>query len=89
VGSIFLIIGAAVVLFAILTLAMKRTDPPLSPDAIEEKKRECSICHEEFFESDMITRKVGGAGYVRFFCDRCVIELYEESRLLHDPRSKE
>jgi hypothetical protein len=51
--------------------------------------RECSICHEEFFESDMVTRKVGDAGYLRYFCDRCVIELYEESRLLHDPRSKD
>lgn len=87
-GSIFLIIGAAVVLFAVLTLAMKRTDPPASSEVVEEKLRECSICHEEFFESDMVTRKVGDVGYERCFCDRCVIELYEESRLLHDPRSK-
>ncbi len=88
-GSIFLIIGAALVLFAVLTLAMKRTYPPVDADAVPDVKRECSICHEEFLESDMITRKVGDAGYVRYFCDRCVIELYEESRLLHDPRSKE
>lgn len=88
-GSIFLIIGAAMALFAILALAMKRSDPERSPNEIEERKRECSVCHEEFLESDMVTRKVGDAGYVRYFCDRCVIELYEESRLLHDPRSKE
>lgn len=76
-------------LFAVLALAMKKTDPERSAEAIEDKKRECSICHEEFTESDMITRKVGDAGYSRYFCDKCVIELYEESRLLHDPRTKE
>ena len=88
-GSIFLIIGAAIALFAVLALAMKRTDPERGPQEIEVKKRECSVCHEEFLESDMVTRKVGDAGYLRYFGDRCVIELYEESRLLHDPRSKE
>ncbi len=76
-------------LFAVLALAMKKTDPEPRTGEIEAKNRECSICHEEFLETDMITRKVGDAGYTRFFCDRCVIELYEESRLLHDPRTKD
>lgn len=76
-------------LFVVLTLAMKRADLPRSAEELDERKCECSICHDEFFESDMIKRKVGDAGYTRFFCDRCVIELYEESRILHDPRSKE
>lgn len=88
-GSIFLIVFGAMALFAVLALAMKKTDPVRLFAEIEEKKRECSICHEEFLESDMVTRKVGDAGYQRFFCDSCVIELYEESRLLHDPRTKE
>lgn len=88
-GSIFLIIGAAMALFAVLALAMKRTDPERGLQDIEVKRRECSVCHEEFLESDMVTRKVGDAGYLRYFCDRCVIELYEESRLLHDLRSKD
>lgn len=88
-GSIFLIIAAAMALFAVLALAMKRTDPTPLAQEVEARKRECSICHEEFLETDMIMRKVGDAGYTRHFCDRCVIELYEESRLLHDPRSKD
>jgi hypothetical protein len=89
VGSIFLIIGAAMALFVVLALAMKKSDPERVPAEIEDKKRECSVCHEEFLESDMVTRKVGDVGYLRYFCDRCVIELYEESRLLHDPRTKD
>ena len=88
-GSIFFIVFGAMALFAVLALAMKKTDPERPAETIEDKKRECSICHEEFLESDMITRKVGDAGYTRYFCDKCVIELYEESRLLHDPRTKE
>ena len=86
-GSIFLIVFGAIALFAVLALAMKKTDPERSSQAIDEKKQECSICHEEFLESDMVTRKVGDAGYQRFFCDGCVIELYEESRSMHDPRT--
>ncbi len=88
-GSIFLIVFGAMALFAVLALAMKKTDPERPPREIEDKKRECSICHEEFLESDMVTRKVGDVGYQRFFCDGCVIDLYEESRVLHDPRSKD
>jgi hypothetical protein len=89
VGSIFLIVFGAMALFAVLALAMKKSDPDRPAELVEDKKRECSICHEEFVESDLVTRKVGDAGYQRYFCDGCVIELYEESRLLHDPRSKE
>jgi hypothetical protein len=88
VGSIFFIVFGAMALFAVLALAMKKTDSERPAQLVEDKKRECSICHDEFLESDLITRKVGDAGYQRFFCDKCVIELYEESRLLHDPRSK-
>ena len=87
-GSIFLIVFGAIALFAVLALAMKKSDPERPSQAIDEKKWECSICHEEFLESDMVTRKVGDAGYQRFFCDGCVIELYEESRSMHDPRAK-
>ena len=88
-GSIFFIVFGAIALFAVLALAMKRTDPERGAAVVEDKKRECSICHDEFVESDMVSRKVGDAGYLRHFCDKCVIELYEESRLLHDPRSKD
>lgn len=88
-GSIFLIVGVAFALFAVLALAMKRTTPDRAADEVAVRTRECSICHEEFAETDLVKRKVGDAGYQRYFCDRCVIELYEESRLLHDPRSKE
>jgi hypothetical protein len=89
VGAIFLIVGVSGLLFFVLALAMKRTTPEASLAALEDRLRACAICQDEFAESEMVTRKVGEAGYLRYFCDRCVIELYEESRLLHDPRSKD
>ncbi|MBI3871624.1 MAG: hypothetical protein HY304_00925 [candidate division Zixibacteria bacterium] len=87
--AIFMIVAAAGVLFVVLTLLMKKTDSQDGIAPVEEKRYGCAICQEEFVESDLISRTVGEAGYRRYFCDRCVIELYEESRLLHDPRSKE
>lgn len=88
-GAIFLIVGVSGLLFIVLALAMKKTAPEASLAALEDRLRACAICQDEFAESEMVTRKVGEAGYLRYFCDRCVIELYEESRLLHDPRSKD
>ena len=87
--AIFLIVGVAFAIFFALTLMMKRTDTEETGVPREiEKKVACGICQEEFLESDLVSRKVGESGYTRWFCDRCIIELYEESRSLHDPRTK-
>ena len=77
------------VVFIVLTMMMKRTDTEETgvPRA-EQPLQSCAICHEEAPDGDMILRIVGEAGYKRWFCDPCVVDLYEESRLLHDPRSK-
>jgi len=89
VSAIFLIIGVAFVLFFVLTMMMKRTDTPgIGVPREERKVQSCAICQDEFDEEDMIERKIGDGGYRRWFCDRCIIELYEESRMLHDPRTK-
>ena len=76
--------------FLMLTLMMKHTDTEETgvPREVQDKQL-CGICQEEFLEDDLIMRKVGDGGYTRWFCDRCVIELYEESRMLHDPRTKD
>ena len=87
--AIFMIVAAAGVLFVVLTLAMKKTDSANPAVTVPEKRLPCAICQEESPESDLISRPIGDAGYRRYLCDRCIIELYEESRLLHDPRSKE
>ncbi len=84
---IFLIVFGAGMVFVILALLIKKpadvADAQTSP-----KLQTCAICQEKFPESDLVTRTVGDANYRRYFCDRCVTELYEESRLLHDPRYK-
>jgi hypothetical protein len=88
-GAILLIVGVSFVIFLGLTLLMKKTDPPVSDEVVEDPIRACGVCTEEFLESEMVKRKVGDAGYTRWFCDSCVVDLYQESREMHDPRSKE
>jgi hypothetical protein len=88
-GAILLIVGVSFVIFIGLTLLMKKTDAPTTDQVVEDPILSCGVCHEEFPESEMISRKVGDAGYTRWFCDGCVVDLYQESREMHDPRSKE
>ena len=87
--AILLIVGVSFVVFLLLTLAMKKTDPETPDEAQPEIRRACGICHEEFAESELVRRQVGDAGYERWFCDSCVVDLYQDSREMHDPRSKE
>ena len=87
--AIFGIVFGAFAVFLILSLMIKKPVDPESPEPTDVRTETCGICQERFPRDEMITRTVGDAGYTRFFCDRCVTELYEESRQLHDPRYKE
>lgn len=85
--AIFLIILSAVLLFVLLAFLIKKPDgSSQQPAAIVLKP--CAICQEKFPEAELVTRAIGDANYKRSFCDRCITELYEESRLLHDPKYK-
>lgn len=88
-SAIFLIILGSFAVFVILAFMIRKQAPSVEEPEPEPRSQPCGICQEEFPESEMVSRIVGGANYRRFFCDRCVLELYEESRLLHDPRFKE
>jgi len=89
VSAIFLIIFGSFAVFLVLALMIRKQAPGAEEPEPEIRLQPCGICQEKFPESEMVARIVGEANYKRFFCDRCVLELYEESRQLHDPRYKE
>jgi hypothetical protein len=89
VSAIFLIIFGSFAIFLILALMIRKQAPGPEETGEEPPLQPCGICQEKFPESEMVARIVGEANYKRFFCDRCVLELYEESRQVHDPRYKE
>ena len=86
-AAIFTIVLGAGLVFLLLALLIRKPAGSLEPKA-KVVQRSCAICQEEFPESELVLRMIGEASYKRYFCDRCVTELYEESRLLHDPMCK-
>ena len=85
--AIFMIVLGSVLLFVLLAFLIKKPGGShRQPVAVVLKP--CAICQEKFPESELVTRTIGDANYKRSFCDRCITELYEESRLLHDPLYK-
>jgi hypothetical protein len=89
VSAIFLIVFGSFALFILLALMIRKQSPGAEPPQLEIPTQVCGICQVKFPETEMVARIVGEANYKRYFCDRCVVELYEESRNLHDPRFKE
>ena len=86
-AAIFMIVFGAGLVFLLLALLIRKPAGSSEPKAAVAR-RPCAICQEEFPDSELVLRTLGEASYKRYFCDRCVTELYEESRLLHDPLSK-
>ncbi len=75
--GIFAIIGVSLLIFFLLAAFMKPI-PKGNNGEVEINLVECAICHDDFDENIVFTKRMGPLSNNYHFCETCAEEFYQE-----------